>query len=101
MSNSSPLTQLGGRHYDGGVGSNWALSLTDVLLSGEHPLLLSLEFRALPHRYQFKIFVAFFCVLTDSRSIKTGNSGAQCSRAMQGLPHHSLPGAEQDVLEAD
>lgn len=51
MSNSSsPLAQLGGRHYDGGVGSNWPLSLTDAVLSGKHPLLLSLESGALPHR---------------------------------------------------
>lgn len=55
------LAQLGGRYHDGGVGSNRALSLPDSLLSGKHPLLLSQSVsRALPHRYQFKIFVAFF-----------------------------------------
>lgn len=69
MSNSSsPLVQLGGRYHDGGVGSNWALSLPDSLLSGKQPLLLSQSLEHCLTGTSSKYLLPFVCRQTVAPS---------------------------------
>lgn len=96
----------GGRCYDGGVVSNQSPALHDsvpacsALLAGKRPLSFTLEICIVTtntHIHTCNMLIVFSGNYTD----RAGNSGAQDGRSVQGLPHHSLSGAEQDILEAE